>query len=107
MVVFLPLICTLGILYLSCISEEKKLCDIEDNPSDFRLSWSLPIFKLIAAYKFVKPSFIMMSGDNNIRNLYNLFLCNGYLFWAYSIAALIEMRKLQKKIILLMSLLKE
>ena len=73
----------------------KKLCDIKDEPLYFRPSWPLPIFRLISAYNFTKPLFIIMSGNNNIRNLHNIFRHNGYSYWAHSLDALINMRKIQ------------
>jgi hypothetical protein len=73
----------------------KKLCDCEDLPMADRPSCYLLILRLFFSFNFMKPSFIMMSGDNNIRNLHNVFKCNGYSYWAYSIDALIEMRKIQ------------
>ena len=54
--------------------------------------WSLPIFRIIAAFKFLNPSFIVMSGDNGIKILRNIFKFNGYSFWAFSLDALLEMR---------------
>ena len=73
----------------------KKLCDFEDLPMAERPSWSLPIFRIIVAFKFVKPSFIVMSGENDIKILRNIFKFNGYSFWAFSLDALLEMRKIQ------------
>ena len=42
-----------------------------------------------------KPSFIIMSCDNDTRNLCNMFLYNSYSYQAYSLDTLIEMRKFQ------------
>ena len=37
---------------------KKNHCDCEDILLSNRPSWSLPIFRIIAAFKFMKPSFI-------------------------------------------------
>ena len=71
-------------LYLRSLAAKlhfwKKLCDIEDFEPNLIPSWSLPILRLIKAYKFSKPSFVMISGDNDIKLLKNAFKRNGYNF---------------------------
>ena len=51
--------------------------------------------RLIKAYKFSKPSFVMISGDNDIKLLKNAFKRNGYIFWSYTLDAILEMRSIQ------------
>ena len=72
----------------------KKLCDIEDLDIHLIPSWSIPILRLIKAYHFGKPSFVMISGDNDMKLLRNSFKRNGYRFWAYTIDAILEMRSI-------------
>ena len=37
----------------------------------------------------------MMTGDNELRHLRNIFIKNGYTFWGYTLSALITMRGIQ------------